>query len=150
MATSLTFTGTLFTSASQLLSSSQFVPVTIAHGGIAGCRIYGISALTTSTTATGQFRLAYSSSATGGTGFDIGTVPVLANAGNTTVAATDIFGQSTVASLFQKQKDANGVPYFNIPSGSVLQIRSSGSGAIPTTQMTAGSSMNIITFGEFY
>ena len=147
MATSLTFTGTLFTSGSTLASASQFTPISIAHGGIAGCRIYGISAYTNSTTATGQFRLSYSSSATGGSGFDIGTVPVLANAGNTTVAATDIFGQSTVASLFQKQKDANGIPYFNMPSGSLLQIEASGS---VTSQMTAGSSMTIITFGEFY
>jgi hypothetical protein len=74
-------------------------------------------------------------------------VPVLANAGHTTVAASDIFGQSTVAALFQKQKDANGVPYFNMPHHSILQIEASGS---VTTQMTAGAAMNIITFGEFY
>ena len=147
MATSLTFTGALFTSGSTLTSSSQFTPVTIAQGGGSGCRIYGISAFTNSNTATGQFRLIYSSSAAGGVGYDIGTVPVLANAGNTTVAATDIFGQSTVASLFQKQKDANGIPYFNMPASSILQIESSGS---ITTQMASGSSMNIITFGEFY
>ena len=147
MATSLTFTGALFTSGSTLTSSSQFTLVTIAQGGNNGCRIYGSSALTTSTTATGLFRLIYSSSAAGGVGYDIGTVPVLANAGNTTVAATDIFGQSVVASLFQKQKDANGVPYFNIPANSILQIKSSGSAV---TQMTTGSFMNIITFGEFY
>lgn len=144
MATSLTFTGTLFTSASQLLSSSQFVPVTIAQGGSAGCRIYGISAHTTSTTATGYFRLTYSAS---NIGYDMGTVPVLANAGNTTVAASDIFGQSVMASVFQKQKDANGVPYFNMPSGSLLQLDSSGS---TVTQMTVGATMSIITFGEFY
>lgn len=147
MATSLTFTGTLFTSASILNSSSQFIPVTIAHGGSAGCRIYGISGQTNSTTATGYFNLIYSSSVAGGTGIFLGTVPVLANAGNTTVAASDIFGQSVVASVFQKQKDANGVPYFNMPSGSIIQIKSSGS---ITTQMTSGTALNIITFGEFY
>ena len=145
MATSLTFTGALFTSGSTLASSSQFTPVTIAQGGGSGCRVYGISAYTNSTTATAQYRLVYSSSA--GFGYDIGTVPVLAQAGNTTVAATDIFGQSTVASLFQKQKDANGIPYFNMPSGSLLQIEASGSTA---AQLTTGSFLNVITFGEFY
>ena len=147
MATSLTFTGTLFTSGSTLTQAAQTIPVTIAQGGSAGCRVYGISVVNTSTTATGQFRLIYSSSASGGVGQEIGTVPVLASAGNTTVAATDIFGQSTVASVFQKQKDANGVPYFNMPAESVLQLRASGSG---TTQMTTGGSLFITCFGEFY
>jgi hypothetical protein len=147
MATSLTFTGTLFTSASTLNSSSQFTPVTIAQGGVAGCRVYGISAQTTSTTATGYFNLIYSSSAAGGTGIFLGTVPVLANAGNTTVAASDMFGQSVVASVFQKQKDANGVPYFNMPAGSIIQIKSSGS---ITTQISSPATMSIVTFGEFY
>ena len=146
MATSLTFTGTIFTSGSILTQAAQTTPVTIANGGTAGCRIYGISGYTNSTTATGYFRLIYSSSAAGGVGNEIGTVPILANAGNTTVAASDIFGQSVVASVFQKQKDANGVPYFNIPSGSLLQIRASGS----ATQMSTNSSLTITCFGEFY
>lgn len=143
MATSLTFTGTIFTSSSLLLSASQYTPVTIAQGGTAGCRVYGISALTTSTTSTGYFRLILSQS---GVGFEMVTVPVSANSGNTTVAASDIFGQSVAASLFQKQKDANGVPYFNMPSGSTLQIRASGS----AVQMSSAATMSITTFGEFY
>lgn len=147
MATSLTFTGTLFTSASVLISASQFTPITIAQGGTAGCRIYGISGQTNSTTATGYFNLIYSSSAAGGTGIVLGTVPVSANAGNTTVASADLFGQSTVASVFQKQKDANGVPYFNVPDGAIIQIKASGS---VTTQMTSASTLNIVAFGEFY
>jgi len=147
MATSLTFTGTIFTSGSALASASQFTPISLAQGGNLGCRIYGISGQTNSTTATGYFNLIYSSSATGGTGVFLGTVPVLANSGNTTVAASDIFGQSVVASVFQKQKDANGVPYFNMPSGSIIQIKASGS---VISQMANGSTLNVATFGEFY
>ena len=146
MATSLTFTGVLFTSASILATGSATTPLTIAQGGNVGCRIYGISGHTNSTTATAYFQLIYSSSAAGGTGITLGTVPVLANAGNTTVAASDIFGQSVVASVFQKQKDANGVPYFNMPAGSVMQIRQSGS----ASQQSAGTNLNITTIGEFY
>ena len=146
MATSLTFTGTLFTSASVLATGSATTPLTIAQGGNAGCRIYGISGQTNSTTATGYFRLSYSSSAVGGIGIDIGTVPVAALAGQVAVAASDIFGQSVMASIFQKQKHANGVPYFNLAPQSILQIRQSGS--LP--QQSAGANLNIITFGEFY
>ena len=146
MATSLTFTGALFTSASVLATGSATTPLTIAQGGTAGCRVYGISGQTNSTTATGYFQLIYSSSAASGTGIILGTVPVLANAGNTTVASSDIFGQSVVASVFQKQKDANGVPYFNMASGSIIQIRQSGSAA----QTSTGTNLNITTFGEFY
>ena len=147
MATSLTFTGTIFTSASALVSGSAFTPTTIAQGGEYGCRVYGISGQTNSSTATAYFRLIYSSSAEdGGVGIELGTVPVLALAGQVAVAATDIFGQSSVASIFQKQKDANGVPYFNMPAGSILQLRQSGS----APQQTTGTRLNIVTFGEFY
>ena len=146
MATSLTFTGALFTSASILATGSATTPLTIAQGGPNGSRIYGISGHTNSTTATAYFQLIYSSSAAGGTGITLGTVPVLAQAGNTTVAASDIFGQSVVASVFQKQKDANGVPYFNMAPSSIMQIRQSGSAA----QQSTGTNLNITTFGEFY
>ena len=144
MATSLTFTAAPFVSASTLASASQFTPIAIAQGGTNGARVYGISVYTNSTTATGYFHLAISSSA--GL-FNLTTVPVLANAGNTTVASSDVFGASAAASLLQKQKDANGVPYFNLPAGSLLMWDASGS---VTTQMTSGATHTVTTFGEFY
>ncbi len=144
MATSLTFTAAPFVSASTLASASQFTPIEIAQGGTNGARVYGISVYTNSTTATGYFHLAFSSSA----GFsNLTTVPVLANAGNTTVASSDVFGASAAASLLQKQKDANGVPYFNIPAGSFLMWDASGS---TVSQMTSGATHTVTTFGEFY
>lgn len=144
MAASLTFTAAPFVSASILASASQFTPITIAQGGDNGARIYGASVYTNSSTATGYFHLAFSSSA--GT-FNLTTVPVLANAGNTTVASSDVFGAAAAASLLQKQKDANGVPYFNLPANSFLMWDASGS---VTSQMTAGANHTITTFGEFY
>jgi hypothetical protein len=144
MATSLTFTATPFVSASTLASASQFTPITIAQGGPSGSRIHGISVYTNSTTATGYFHLAFSSSA----GIaNLTTVPVVANAGNTTVASADVFGAAAAASLLQKQKDANGVPYFNIPANTFLIWDASGS---VTTQMTSGATHTVTTFGEFY
>ncbi len=103
-----------------------------------------IAIVTGYASATGYFHLAFSSSA--GIG-NLTTVPVLANAGNTTVASSDVFGASAAASLLQKQKDANGVPYFNIPANSFLVWDASGS---VTSQMTSGATHTVTTFGEFY
>ncbi len=144
MANSLTFTALPFVSSSTLASASQFVPIEIAQGGANGARIYGMSVYTNSTTATGYFHLAFSGSAGM---FNLTTVPVLANAGNTTVASSDVFGASAAASLLQKQKDANGVPYFNLPPNTFLMWDASGS---VTSQMTSGATHTITTFGEFY
>lgn len=54
---------------------------------------------------------------------------------------TDIFQNSAASGLFQKQKDANGVPYFNIPATWTM-----------TCQLSANSTNNIYTyaFGETY
>lgn len=144
MATSLTFTAAPFVSSSTLASASQFTPITIAQGGNNGARLYGASVYTNSATATGYFHLAFSSSA--GIG-NLTTVPVLANAGNTTVASSDVFGAAAAASVFQKQKDANGVPYFNLPANTFLLWEASGS---TVTQMTLNATHSITTFGEFY
>ena len=142
MATSLTFTAAPFVSASTLASASQFTPIAIAQGGNDGARVYGISVYTNSTTATGYFHLAFSSSA--GIG-NLTTVPVLANAGNTTVASSDVFGASAAASLLQKQKDANGVPYFNLPSNSSLTMNTTSSVFI-----SSGATASIFVMGELY
>lgn len=54
---------------------------------------------------------------------------------------TDLFGSSTGAALFQKQKDANGVPYYNLPATWTL-----------TAQLSANSTAtaSIHVFGETY
>lgn len=54
---------------------------------------------------------------------------------------TDLYGSSTGAALFQKQKDANGVPYYNLPATWTL-----------TAQLSANSTAtaSIHVFGETY
>ena len=54
---------------------------------------------------------------------------------------TDLFGSSTGAAIFQKQKDANGVPYYNLPATWTL-----------TAQLSANSTAtaSIHVFGETY
>lgn len=62
---------------------------------------------------------------------------------NVTLAAgsNDIFGAANGAPIFQKQKDANGVPYYNIPAGHAL------SASISTLANSTGS---VVVFGETY
>jgi len=142
MATSLTFTGALLASSSFLLSSSQLTPVVIAQGGTNGSRIYSIGIGTNSTTAANHV-LGLSSSA----GIaKMGVLAVTANSGFTAGTANfDYFGNALYASVFQKQKDANGVPYFNLAPNTFLTMQTSAS-----VFLSAGSTSSIFVNGEFY
>ena len=142
MATSLTFTGTLMSSASLLLSSSQTTPIVIAQGGPAGSRIYSIAVQTNSIAAANHV-LGLSSSV----GITrIGTLAVTANSGHTVGTANfDYFGNSVYASIFQKNKDANGVPYFNLAPNTFLTMQTSAS-----VFLSPSSTSSIFVNGEFY
>jgi len=142
MATSLTFTGALLASSSFLLSSSQLTPLVIAQGGTNGSRIYSIAVQTNSTNAANHV-LGLSSSA----GIArLGTLAVTANSGFTAGTATfDFYGNALFAGVVQKQKDANGVPYFNLPPNTFLTMQTSASVFLSPT-----STSSIFVNGEFY
>jgi hypothetical protein len=142
MATSLTFTGTLLASSSLLLSSSQLTPIVIAQGNSYGSRIYSIAVSTNSTTAANHL-LGLSSSA----GIArLGVLAVTANSGYTAgTAVFDFYGNAVFAGVFQKQKDANGVPYYNLPPNTYLTMQTSAS-----VFLSAGSTSSIFVNGEFY
>ena len=141
MATSLTFTGTLMASASFLLSASQLTPVVIAQAPAAGCRVYGIGITTNSTTA--ATHVLSLSSSIGQT--RISALSVTAFSGWTAGTANfDYFGNAAPASLFQKNKDANGVPYFNLAPNTSLVMHTSG------TFLTSTTTSSIFVFGENY
>ena len=140
MATSLTFTGALFTSASMLYSSSQLTPLVIAQGGDAGCRVYGLSITMNSTAATHILNLSSSVGLS-----RVSALSVTAYSGyNAGIAHFDYFGNAVGAAIFQKNKDANGVPYFNLAPGTFLTMNTSAS--FTTTNATS----SIYVFGEFY
>ena len=140
MATSLTFTGALFTSASLLISSSQLTPVVIAQGGPSGSRVYGLAITTNSTAATHVLGLSSSAGIT-----RISALSVTANAGWTAgTAQFDYFGNAAPAATFQKNKDANGVPYFNLAPNTFLTMNTSAS------FLASGTTSSIYAFGEFY
>ena len=142
MATSLTFTGALLASASFLVSSSQTTPIVIAQGGDNGSRIYSIAVQTNSTTAANHV-LGLSSSI----GIArLGTLAVTANSGHTAgTAIFDYFGNALYAGVFQKQKDANGVPYYNLPPNTFLTMQTSAS-----VFLSSGTTSSIFVNGEFY
>lgn len=103
-------------------------------------RIYGISITSTDTGAqTVKIHLN-----DGTNTFQIFTISVPISSGNTTTAAAvDIMGSVYGASVFQKQRDANGVPYFNIPANWKLQYEYN-------TTLGAGEALYVLVFGETY
>lgn len=140
MATSLTFTGKIFTSASLLISSSQLTPLVIAQGGPNGSRVYGLAITTNSTAATHVLNLSHSAGSS-----RIAALSVTANSGWTAgTAQFDFFGNAAPAATFQKNKDANGVPYFNLAPDTFLTMNTSAS------FLASGTTSSIFVFGEFY
>ena len=129
-------------SASLLVSSSQLTPVVIAQGGNNGSRIYSIAVQTNSSNAANHV-LGLSSSI----GIArIGTLAVTANSGYTAGTANfDYYGNTLYASIFQKNKDANGVPYFNLAPNTFLTMQISASVFLST-----GTTSSIFVNGEFY
>jgi hypothetical protein len=130
MATSLTFTSAAFVGASNVAATTA--NTIILASDASDRRIYGISQTQTGTTAmTATIFLN-----NGTTNYSIGLGPA---AGTVANIQTDIFGNSTLAAIFQKKKDATGVPYFDLPSGWNINV----------TQSSAAS-INYVVFGETY
>lgn len=131
MANSLIFTGSSFATLVNVnvTTANQII---LVSDPTYDRRIYGISQTQTGTTAM-TATIFFNN---GTSNFSIGLGPAAGTVANVT---TDIFGNSTLASIFQKQKDANGVPYFNLPAGWNINI---------TQSSTA--SINYLIFGEKY
>lgn len=130
MASSLTFTSAAFAVATNLAATTA--NTIILSSNASDRRIYGISQTQTGTTAmTADIFLN-----NGTTNFLIGSGPA---AGTVAKITTDIFGNSTLAAVFQKKKDANGAPYFDLPAGWNINV----------TQSSVAS-INYIVTGETY
>lgn len=152
MANSLTFTSNSFISVVQFATASAatasgFQPSTnntiydIMGGTVSyDKRIYGINATNVFGTAETVTLYLFD----GISSKQLYQVSVPINSGNlTTAASVDLFGNANGAGIFQKQKDANGVPYFNLPAG--WSIRASYS-----VSLTGSSVLILATFGETY
>jgi hypothetical protein len=142
MATNLTFTSTSFYQGTTM-SATASTPATGKDilGGTASYdrRLYGISATSTDTVAR-DMTLWFGTSTQY---FQIARIAIPVNAGNTNaIGQVDILGDSKFAGTFQKQADANGKPYFNLPAGYTI--------VAGTPQTTAGTFITVHTFGENY
>jgi len=141
MATSLTFTSAGFlqaTNATASIATNTKFDILAADASYTR-RIYGVSVTQTLASAqTMKFHLV-----NGANVYQIFTLNVPASAGNsTTVASVDIFGNVYGAALFNKQRDSNGVPYFNLPANWKMQTEFN-------TALT-GATMSVFVFGETY
>lgn len=134
MATSLTFTSAGFAQNTSFASGATTETTILSADASYTRRIYGI-AFTNSATQTPTCTIRIKDGSSNPAGVYIVTVTTGAN------VMTDLFGSSTGASIFQKQKDANGVPYFNLPASWTV-----------TAQLSANSTSScyIIVFGETY
>ena len=131
MASNLTFTGSAFAYAVNVAATTANTTI-LAADPTYDRRIYGISQTQLGTTA--MTAIIFLNNGT--TNFSIGQGPAAGTVANIT---TDIFGNSTLAGVFQKQRDANGSPYFNLPAGWSINV----------TQSSAAS-INYVTIGEKY
>jgi hypothetical protein len=130
MASSLTFTSAAFAAAINVAATTA--NTIILESDASDRRIYGISQTQTGTTAmTATIFLN-----NGSTNYSIGLGPAAGTVANVT---TDIFGNSTLAAVFQKKKDANGAPYFDLPAGWNINV----------TQSSVAS-INYLITGETY
>lgn len=141
MGQTLKFTQSAFTEARLFTTATTANTLyDILSGNTLERRVYGISFA--STDAGAQTIKIYLND--GSSDYQLFTYSLAANAGNsTTIAAADIFGDSKVAPVFQKQRDSNGVPYFNLPVN--WSIRVQYGTALATTE-----TITSIVFGEVY
>ena len=103
-------------------------------------RIYGISIATTDGGAQTVKIYLHDGSAS----YQVFMINIPINAGNlVTTASVDVMGSVYGSSVFNKQRDANGVPYFNIPAGWKLQYDYN-------TALLASEGIFVLVFGETY
>lgn len=142
MASNLTFTSAPFlqgATASSTTTANTRITILTADA-INDRRVYGISV--TSTDAGAQTVTFFLNDGT--THYQVFQLSVAANSGNsTTVAAVDLMGSVYGAAVLQKQRDANGVPYFNLPKTWSLQYSFN-------TTLLATEVLTVLVFGETY
>jgi len=142
MATSLTFTSAGFMQGSTYSSatSANTKYDILSSDATYTRRIYGVSVASTDGGAQSmKFHL------------NDGTTPYLAytlnipagSGSGSATASVDAMSSVYGASVFQKQRDANGVPYFNIPAGWKLQMEYN-------TALGTGEALYVLVFGETY
>ena len=141
MANTLTFTSTPFLQCYTMdTGTSNNTKYSILDSNVSDRRIYGIAV--SSTDAGAQTVKIHLND--GSTSYQAFTINIPLNSGNSTsVSSVDIMGSAYGASIFQKQRDANGVPYFNLPANWKVEAEYG-------TTFTGSEALNFFVFGESY
>ena len=142
MANTLTFTSAPFIQAATFSSSTSTNTRydVLAADATYPRRVYGLSVTSTDT---GNQAVKFHMH-DGTNSYQLFTLSVPLNSGATTsVAPVDAFGSIYSAPIFGKQRDANGVPYFNIPATWKLQMEYN-------SGLTGAEGIFVLVFGETY
>lgn len=143
MANNLTFTSAPFLqglTASAASSTTNTKYTILTADATYDRRVYGISIVNTSSASAQTVTIWLND---GSVSYQVFVLNVPLSSGNSTsVAAVDIMGSVYGASVLQKQRDANGVPYFNLPKNWSIQYQ--------YNTALSTSSLNILVFGETY
>ena len=140
MATSITFTSTVFNKVVQFTATDTTTTKDILNADATyDRRVYGITCFTDESAAK-DVKLFLSD---GTTTWQLTTIAIPINSGNTNaIVPVDLFS-NTQFSQFVRQRDASGAPYINIPKGWSLRL------AYAAT-MTAAKVANYVIIGESY
>ena len=134
MANSLTFTSAAFAQNTTFASGATTETTILSSDATNTRRIYGI-VFTNSATQTPTCTIRIKDGSNNPAAVFIVTTVTAIN------VQTDIFGNSAAAAVFQKKKDANGVPYYDIPATYTISAQLSANST---------SSAYIHIFGETY
>lgn len=120
MGTSLQHTSECFHQATKITSAiAAGTKVEIAPSSATGRRIYGIAVFNDNNSIQ-QIRAFL---VNGGEAYVAFTISAALGAGtNGSTTAEDMFGDNNAAPLMRKQRDANGMPYFNLPAGWSIEV----------------------------
>ena len=74
----------------------------------------------------------------------LSTISIPANSGNTNAIVTlDLFANGQLLAFFSKNRDSQGVPYYNVPIGYSITMSMA-------TTITATKEVNVYVYGESY
>ena len=134
-------------------TSSSFMQCTLATASTTGGTIYDILGATSSIRRLYGISVVSTDNAAnpvkiylndGVNRYQVSNVNVVANSGNSTSAGlTNAFISTMGESVFCKTRDANGIPYFNIPANWKVQLSF-------TTTLGAGETIYTFVYGENY
>jgi hypothetical protein len=141
MSNNLTFTSGIFGQLTNFLPADTTVAKTVLTADATYMRrIYAIAVYSSDTSA----RDIIININDGTNTRKLSTVSIPANSGNTNAIVTlDLFANGQLLAFFSKNRDSQGVPYYNIPIGYSITMSMGAT-------ITATKEVNVYVYGELY